>query len=66
MEIGEAVKALKEGKKITYLTWRQDQYVTKIPTELDLLVQHKYDGTVVPWTPSQDELLSKKFLIYNE
>ena len=65
MNIGEAVNALKEGKRITRGTWYgNNQYVVKSTSPTEFLIHHKHDGTVTPWAPNQDDIMAENFLIY--
>jgi len=65
MNIGGAVEALKQGKKITRASWfGQTQFVIRSLRDPNFLIHHKDDGTTTPWIPNQDDILAENFIIF--
>lgn len=73
MHFGEALHALKQGQKVARENWNAGgQYVElQVPDEHSkmrrpYLFLHPVDGALVPWAPTQSDVLGEDWSVYPE
>lgn len=74
MNFGDAITALKDGKKVARSGWNPlNTWIILVPTSNVVLSfsapirpwigMHNADGTFVPWHPSQVDVLAENWLV---
>lgn len=70
MKIGEAIDAIKEGKKVARKEWHEGDYVSLYTPEIneknpDVLpyIEIKVDGKYFPWSATQPDILADDWCV---